>query len=126
MNLPVEIVNIILEYTGFHRYRNGKYIRKLNLCNEKYDCIKRKPMIHLSNEHYYQTVFHIIKNEKMYTHIIDTSIYNNKIHWYMNTSYVHLSNGWNWFRTINKIPSSEKTIHYVFGHNESQHLPNKK
>ena len=30
LNLPKEIINIILEYIGYHKYRNGKYIKQLN------------------------------------------------------------------------------------------------
>ena len=30
MNLPTEIINIILEYQGFHVLRNGKYMRRIS------------------------------------------------------------------------------------------------
>lgn len=30
-HLPIEIVNLILEYQGYHTYRNGKYINKLHI-----------------------------------------------------------------------------------------------
>lgn len=29
--LPIEIVNLILEYQGYHTYRNGKYVNKLHI-----------------------------------------------------------------------------------------------
>lgn len=29
-NLPIEIINIILEYLNYHKFRNGKYIKQLN------------------------------------------------------------------------------------------------
>jgi len=28
--LPIDLQNIILEYTGFHKLRNGKYIKQLS------------------------------------------------------------------------------------------------
>jgi hypothetical protein len=33
-NLPIEIVNLILEYQGYHTYRNGKYVNKLHIHND--------------------------------------------------------------------------------------------
>lgn len=30
-HLPIEIVNLILEYQGYHSYRNGKYVNKLHI-----------------------------------------------------------------------------------------------
>jgi hypothetical protein len=30
-HLPIEIVNLILEYQGYHTYRNGKYVNKLHI-----------------------------------------------------------------------------------------------
>ena len=33
-HLPIEIVNLILEYQGYHTYRNGKYVNKLHIDND--------------------------------------------------------------------------------------------
>jgi len=41
-NLPKEIINIILEYDGRIRYRNGKYIEQINNKDKIYECIKEK------------------------------------------------------------------------------------
>jgi hypothetical protein len=48
--LPSEIIDIILEFQGYHRLRNGKYITQLNLNDKKYDKVKRKPMIQIYND----------------------------------------------------------------------------
>ena len=40
--LPKEIINIILEYDGRIRYRNGKYIEQINNEDKIYECIKEK------------------------------------------------------------------------------------
>lgn len=39
-NLPSEIVNLILDYDNKIRYRNGKYIDRINIEDEKYDNLK--------------------------------------------------------------------------------------
>jgi hypothetical protein len=41
-NLPKEIINIILEYDGRIRYRNGKYIEQINKEDKIYECIEEK------------------------------------------------------------------------------------
>ena len=40
--LPIEITDIILEYKGYHKLRNGKYIPQLYLEDKKYDEIKKR------------------------------------------------------------------------------------
>jgi hypothetical protein len=42
-NLPVEIINYILDYTGKLYYHNGKYIGKIDIKNIKYMNIHRIP-----------------------------------------------------------------------------------
>ena len=44
--LPTEIVDLILEYQGYHTWRNGKYICRLQL-DDTYDAVKRMPIINL-------------------------------------------------------------------------------
>ena len=38
--LPKELINIILDYNGKIKYRNGKYINKIDINNDIYNCIK--------------------------------------------------------------------------------------
>ena len=42
-SLPIELTNIILEFTGYHKKRNGKYIKQITEANIK--AIKDKMQI---------------------------------------------------------------------------------
>ena len=111
--LPPELVNIILEYNGYHCLRNGKYMRQLNLDNKKYDELKRKPIIRLVCKNLYKfyiASFTKIKNDILYSYTISTDIYSNKIHWYMDV-----------IRQQGDNIENEKTYHYVYDHNSKQH-----
>lgn len=44
-NLPTELINIILEYQGYHSNRNGKYIKKLVKNDPKYKILSRLPKL---------------------------------------------------------------------------------
>jgi len=93
--LPNVIINIILEYQGYHTWRNGKYIPRLN--------IKDTKMI----------------DDRLYLYVITTSIYSNKLHWFMDKFIFDDP-------TVKKIKfQSQETIHYIYGHNEKQHLSRK-
>jgi hypothetical protein len=43
--LPTEICNIILEYQGYYKCRNGKYIRQLDVTSTKYKALYEIPRI---------------------------------------------------------------------------------
>ena len=34
LSLPTDIINIILEYAGYHKFRTGKYIKQLDKCQK--------------------------------------------------------------------------------------------
>lgn len=38
--LPIEIANIILEYTGYHKCRSGQYMRQIICTSKKYRMFK--------------------------------------------------------------------------------------
>ena len=86
--LPTEIVDLILEYQGYHTWRNGKYICRLQL-DDKYDAVKRRPIINLKkglvhpSNNTFNVCFTKIKQGTLYRYDIHTAIYSGKIHWNM-------------------------------------------
>ncbi len=86
--LPTEIVDLILEYQGYHTWRNGKYICRLQL-DDKYDAVKRRPIINLKkglvnpSNNKFNVSFTKINQGTLYRYDIYTAIYSDKIHWYM-------------------------------------------
>jgi hypothetical protein len=43
--LPPDIMNIVLEYQGYHIFRNGKYMRQLDVTSTKYKALYEIPRI---------------------------------------------------------------------------------
>jgi 1,4-alpha-glucan branching enzyme len=119
--LPIELVDLILEYQGYHSWRNGKYICRLQL-DDTYEEVKRRPMIQLDKTNTFNTCFTKINEGTLYKYNIHTAIYSGKIHWYMDI-YTYYSRH-KYKKNKNCMTSYlTKTVHYVFEHNEKQHLP---
>ena len=115
--LPNEIVNVILEYSGYHIWRNGKFICRLNINDKKYDNLKKLNIIEKVKDsvikNSYKVTIKIMRNHYLYEYTIQQRIYCNMIHWYMdinkkkyNKPYIHIDE-----------------THYVFGRHKSQNLP---
>ena len=52
--LPVELVNMILEYSNIIVYRNGKYINRIDKSDVRYNLLKKIPRpIKICNTQYY-------------------------------------------------------------------------
>lgn len=105
--LPISVVDIILEFQGYHIWRNGKYIRRLYL-DDKYESLKHRPLIQKNKNNTFTVAFTKTNNGSLHKYVIYTAIYSNKIHWYMDYSLYY---------------NTETKYHYIFGHNEKQHLP---
>ena len=55
--IPIEIIHIILEYSGYHKWRNGKFIKQLE--QEKYSAIKEIPQkSRIHNSPFYELIFY--------------------------------------------------------------------
>lgn len=45
--LPIEIIYIILEFQGYHTYRNNKYIKRISYQDQRYNILKQIPKLHI-------------------------------------------------------------------------------
>lgn len=146
--LSQELVDLILEYQGYHIWRNGKYMCRLYLNNPYYDSVKNRSMVTKKwngTKYYYMVKINKIKEQYIQTHEIYTIIYSNKVHWHMDSSKFCYNNkefikkssldmSLLNYKTCNISHILHKcnycmdiipTIHYVFQHNEKQHLSRK-
>ena len=92
-NLPTELINIILEYQGYHQLRCGKYIRSIYIDDEKYNSLKKKPIVTRDKNNIYKVTFKQMKYDSLNVYTIQTFIKNNKIHWSMIKSWYYKKNG---------------------------------
>ena len=113
--LPSQIVNTILEYHGYHIWRNGKFICRLNINDKKYIKLKNINLIKkINNTNLYQVTINIMKNHTLYTYYIQQTIYGNRVHWYMDKC---------WYHSIHPNIKYTNETHYVFGKHKSQNSP---
>ena len=47
-HLPVELINTILEFQGYHVFRNGKFMKQIPKTDERYSVLESKPQIKTS------------------------------------------------------------------------------
>jgi hypothetical protein len=81
--LPNEIINTILEYQGYHIWRNGKFMRRLNINDQKYNNLKNLNIIKKINDDSYMVTIIIMKNKFVYKYTIEQTISSSLIHWNM-------------------------------------------
>jgi len=111
--LPREIVDLILEYQGYHSLRNGKYICHLQL-DERYDAVKRMPTITLDKKNTFNTCFTKIKQGTLYKYNIHTAIYSGKIHWYMDIYRYYSKHQYKKNKNCMSSYISKNSLHYIF------------
>ena len=46
-NLPMDVVNIILEYSGYHIFRHGKYMNQIAKTDYRYSVLLEKPFANI-------------------------------------------------------------------------------
>jgi hypothetical protein len=112
-SLPNEIINTILEFQGYHKYRSGKYMAQLHIHDEKYEILRKKPMndCYYNNQYgnFYKATFYKAIENKYYKILIHCIDYGEKLHWYMNVllySKIHKQN-------IQWERCNDKSVHYV-------------
>jgi len=81
--LPNEIINTILEYQGYHIWRNGKFMRRLNINDQKYNNLKNLNIIKKIKDGSYMVTILIIRNSYVYKYIIEQTNTSTMIHWSM-------------------------------------------
>ena len=81
--LPNEIINTILEYQGYHIWRNGKFICRLNINDKKYNNLKKVNIIKKIKDDLYMVTITKIKNNYLYKYTIEKSISSSMIFWDM-------------------------------------------
>jgi hypothetical protein len=112
--LPKEVLNLILEFQGYHKCRNGKYMTQICGNDEKYEALRKKTWkkCYYINHYgrFYRTVFYKRIDSttcKIIIHCID---YGDKIHWYM--SFLHFLGIEDQQLVWKKCQN--KSIHYVY------------
>jgi hypothetical protein len=81
--LPNEIINTILEYQGYHIWRNGKFMRRLNINDQKYNNLKNINIIKKIKDDSYMVTITKIKNNYLYKYTIEQTISRSMIFWDM-------------------------------------------
>lgn len=59
--LPMDTVNIILEFSGYHKNRNGRFMRQIAKHDERYQMIKQIPPVlkYMYDNHRYYIMLHV-------------------------------------------------------------------
>lgn len=111
---PTEVNNLILEFQGYHKCRNGKYMKQINCNDEKYDSIRKKTwnQCYYKNDYgrFYRTIFYKKIENVDYKIMIHSINYGGKLHWYMNVLVFHqISN-----QNIVWKKCKDKSVHYIY------------
>ena len=93
----MDLVNIILEYQGYHIFRHSKYMKRLRINDERYSILNNMRRIKRNNYGTYEVCFwKSIKTVKRVTHkkidtcfMIETHVLPSCVMWIMNVSYFY-------------------------------------
>jgi hypothetical protein len=109
-----DVINLILEFQGYHKCRNGKYMKQLQCNDEKYEALRKKTWnkSYYINHYgrFYRTILYKRIDTRMCKIIIHCIVYGDKIHWYM--SFLYLLE----IKELNILweKCQNKSIHYVY------------
>jgi hypothetical protein len=103
--LPKDIINLILEYDGRIKYRNGKYIDQINIQDEKYTLIKKK------------IVYKLFLIKKIETNILINRLFNDlfniNIHGFFISFPIHISTNNTEYGLAHSNVNFGQTNHYT-------------
>ena len=78
--LPTEVINHILEYQGYHRWRNGKYIKRISQKDNRYDILSKRPIPRENSIGVCVSIWKKITKYEILYHI-ESYTFNNIIYW---------------------------------------------
>jgi hypothetical protein len=89
---PQELIDIILEYQGYHTWRNGKFIARLDKNDPRYNTVNKIPKIHKSTPYNYDACIWTFFPQRQDGStskcvIIHVSVLDNSRLWSMTTAY---------------------------------------
>lgn len=95
--LPIDIINIILEYHGYHIFRHGKYMKRLCTNDERYIMLNDMRKIKKNNYGTYEVCFWktiistrpVVHRKRDACFIIETHVLPSCVMWVMNVSYYY-------------------------------------
>ena len=89
-SLPVELVNYVLEFQGYHVFRHGKFMKRISPEDERYAVLMSKPQIETNTSWFspvpieYHTNFRRKLENTQYQFNISVMILENaEIYWFM-------------------------------------------
>jgi len=94
IQLPVDIVNRILEYQGYYKKRNGKFMQQISPTDKRYDMLKGMPKKkRLYKNTYCVTIYKKNEEEQLYyKREIMTAAWADKVYWTMEVYITDYSN----------------------------------
>jgi hypothetical protein len=94
---PIEIVNTILEYSGYHVYRHGKFMKRISETDDRVKMISSMKKIKKNVYGTYEVCFWktitsvkpVVYKKREACFIIETHILSSCVMWVMNISYYY-------------------------------------
>jgi len=87
---PTEIVHLIFEFHGYHKLRNGKYMRQLDIHSPKYELLRHvHESIYISRGWGVECRFIKQYDDKILKYRISSITYQTYVEWVMHVSVVY-------------------------------------
>jgi hypothetical protein len=78
--LPTEVINHILEYQGYHTWRNGKYIKRISQKDTRYNILSQRPIPRENSMGVCVSIWKKTKEYEILYHI-ESYTFNTMIYW---------------------------------------------